>query len=262
MKITVITVCYNAEKVIEETIKSVVEQSYKDIEYIIVDGNSRDGTMDIVKKYAVNDGIRYISEPDHGIYDAMNKGIALATGDYLQFLNAGDVFVNNSVVASVVTKITEDPADIVYGDIIYRYPDGNTNVRVYGQFCSSLFYYLLGDCINHQAIFAKKDCFQKDMFDITYAICADREWMIRIKKAGNSFRALGILICQYSLDEDSASVKHKDRYEKEAARCIRTHLKSGYLLFCFVNRIRRGNISSRWLHRFYTIFFLRREKDE
>lgn len=259
MKITVITVCYNAEKVIEDTIKSVVGQSYKNIEYIIIDGSSQDRTMDIVKKYATNDRIRYISEPDNGIYDAMNKGIALSTGDYLEFLNAGDTFVDNKVVASVATKIKETSADVVYGDIIYQYPNGSTSVRVYGQFCSGLFYYLLGDCINHQAIFAKKDCFQKDMFDISYAICADREWMIRVKKEGKSFKAINELICYYSLDEESVSVKHKDQCEKEADRCIRTHLKLGYPIFCFVNKIRRGNISSRWLHRFYTIFFLRRE---
>lgn len=259
MKITVITVCYNAEKVIEETIKSVVEQSYKDIEYIIVDGNSRDRTMDIVKKYAANNGIKYISEPDLGIYDAMNKGIALSTGDYLEFLNAGDTFVNEIVVTNVVAKIKETPADVVYGDIIYQYPDGSTNVRVYGQFCSGLFYFLLGDCINHQAIFAKRDCFQNNIFDTSYLICADREWMIRAKKEGKSFKAINELICYYSLDEESVSVKHKNQYEKEADRCIRTHLKLGYPIFCFVNKIRRGNISSRWLHRFYTIIFLRRE---
>lgn len=259
LRISIVTVCYNAEKVIDKTIKSVINQSYTGIEYLIIDGASKDGTLDIIEKYAEDDRIRYISEPDCGIYDAMNKGIALATGEYLQFLNAGDTFVDNKVVASVAAKIEETSADVVYGNIIYQYPDGSTNVRVYGQFCSGLFYYILGDCINHQAVFAKKDCFQKDVFDTSYLVCADREWMIRVKKAGKRFKALNILICQYSLDEESVSIKHKDRYEKEADRCIRTHLKLGYPLFCLVNKIRRGNISAKWLHRFYTIFFLRRE---
>ena len=260
IKVSVITVCYNAEKVIDHTIQSVIKQEYADVEYIIVDGASEDGTLDIIKKYAKDDRLRYISEPDHGIYDAMNKGIALSTGDYLEFLNAGDTFVDNKVVASVVAKIKETSADILYGNIIYQYPDGSTNVRRYGQFCSGLFYYLLGDCINHQAIFTKRDCFRNNIFDTSYLICADREWMIRVKKEGKNFKAMNELICFYSLDEESASVKHKGKYEKEADRCIRTHLKFGYPIFCLVNKIRKGKISSRWLHLSYKLLFLRANK--
>lgn len=258
IKISVITVCYNAEKVIDHTIQSVINQEYADIEYIIVDGASKDGTLDIIKKYTEDDRLRYISEPDHGIYDAMNKGIALSTGDYLQFLNAGDTFVDNEVVSRVAAKITETSADVVYGDIIYLYPDGSTNVRVYGQFCSSLFYYLLGDCINHQAIFAKKDCFQNNIFDTSYMICADREWMIRVKKEGKKFKVIKLLVCQYSLDENSASIRERSLYYKEAARCIKEHLKAGYWIYYVVDKIRHGKLSAKVLHGLYEIFFLRK----
>lgn len=96
-KISVITVCYNCVSVIEQTIKSVLEQTYPNIEYIIIDGGSMDGTVDIIKKYS--DTVTYwISEPDNGIYDAMNKGIDMATGDYLNFMNAGDTFFEDKAI--------------------------------------------------------------------------------------------------------------------------------------------------------------------
>lgn len=114
MRITVVTVCYNAENLIEETIKSVVGQTHSDLEYIIIDGNSSDRTMEIVGRYS--DKIsRIISEPDNGIYDAMNKGIELATGQYINFMNAGDTFTDKDVVKNIVSNL--DPStDIIYGD--------------------------------------------------------------------------------------------------------------------------------------------------
>lgn len=256
MKISIVTVCYNAEQVIEETIKSVLKQTYQNIEYIIVDGASKDGTLDIIRKYESEKRIRFISEPDKGIYDAMNKGSRRATGDYVQFLNAGDTLANEYVVEKVVRQIEESLADIVYGDIIYQYPDGSTNRRVYGQFCSSLFYYLSGDCINHQAMFAKRECFDKHPFDLAYRICADREWMLCLKKEGYTFKAMNMLICAYSLDESSASIQNSDIYFEEAARCIREHLRLGYWLYFIVDRIRHGKLSAKILHALYNIVFI------
>lgn len=114
MKITVVTVCFNAEDLIEETIKSVIGQTHSDLEYIIIDGNSSDKTMEIVRKYA--DRIsKIISEPDNGIYDAMNKGIELATGEYINFMNAGDIFTDKDVVKDIVSNL-EPSTDIIYGD--------------------------------------------------------------------------------------------------------------------------------------------------
>ncbi|MDE6845846.1 MAG: glycosyltransferase [Lachnospiraceae bacterium] len=258
VKISIITVCYNAEKVIEETIRSVLAQTYQNIEYIIVDGVSKDRTMDIIRIYEADKRIRVISEPDKGIYDAMNKGSMAAAGDYVQFLNAGDTLADERVVEKVADQIRQKPADIVYGDIIYQYPDGTTSIRVYGQFCSSLIYYLLGDCINHQAIFAKRECFNKYKFDLSYKICADREWMIRLKKDGYTFSALNMLICAYSLDENSASIRDGDIYYEEADRCIREHLRIGHWLYSLIDRVRHGNLSARVLHGMYKIVFLRK----
>lgn len=255
IKISVITVCYNAEKVIEETIQSVLAQDYHNIEYIIVDGLSKDATMDIVMQYASEDKIKWISEMDKGIYDAMNKGIAMASGDYVQFLNAGDVFVDSYIVSKVAAGISDADADIIYGHILYRYPDGSVKQRNYTQFCATKLYYLLGDCINHQAIFSKRECL-KQRFDITYVICADREWMLRVKKQGCKFKAIDQVICRYSLDEESVSVKNHELYKQEADRCIKQHLRGGYWLFALVNRIREGKLSAKILHGIYKLAFI------
>lgn len=119
MKITVVTVCYNAEKLIEETILSVINQTYSDIEYIIIDGASTDGTMEIVNKY--RDRISTIvSEPDKGIYDAMNKGIALATGEWLNFMNAGDVFCSNDVLEHIFSQKFDNKFSFIYSDNIFK----------------------------------------------------------------------------------------------------------------------------------------------
>lgn len=122
-KISVVTVCYNAAGTIEETILSVLNQTYDNIEYIIIDGGSTDGTVDIIKKYA--DHLAYwISEPDKGIYDAMNKGIAVATGDYINFMNAGDTFALDSTIANTFADADIVRADVIYGNAIEKDSEG------------------------------------------------------------------------------------------------------------------------------------------
>ena len=115
-RISIITVCYNAERQLKETIKSVVNQTYKNIEYIVIDGASLDGTTELLKKYGSS--INYwVSEPDNGIYDAMNKGLSVSTGDYVQFLNAGDLFYKkNSLEVFICAANTHH--DLIYGDIM------------------------------------------------------------------------------------------------------------------------------------------------
>ena len=112
-KISIVTVCYNAEKDIEKTIHSVINQTYDNIEYIVIDGGSNDGTLSMINKYASKID-KIISEPDKGIYDAMNKGITLAKGDWINFMNAGDSYVDADVLKLVSDNINNN-CDIIYG---------------------------------------------------------------------------------------------------------------------------------------------------
>ena len=122
MKISVVTVCYNAADTIERTMLSVLNQTYHDIEYIIIDGGSTDGTVDIIRKYA--DKIAYwASEPDKGIYDAMNKGIKVATGEWINFMNAGDIFCDKNVLTNIFSTGSVDEYSFLFSDF-YVYEKG------------------------------------------------------------------------------------------------------------------------------------------
>jgi hypothetical protein len=147
---------------------------------------------------------------------------------------------------------------IIYGNIVYVRPDGSESIRTYSQFCSSLFYYLLGDCINHQAMFASRRCFEAGAFDLSYRISADREWMIRQKKAGMTFKAIDRLIVYYSLDDNSMSIANEDLTWKENDRIIKKHLPLGFPLYHFINMIRHGSVSSKILHKMYEFVFIRK----
>jgi glycosyltransferase involved in cell wall biosynthesis len=135
MKVSIITVCLNSEKTIENTIQSVLFQSYKNIEYIVIDGNSTDNTKSILGKYA--DFIStVVSEPDKGLYDAMNKGLKLATGDVIGILNSDDLYKDLFVVEKVMKQFDEE-VDAVYGDIVYV--DKNDITRIVRYWHSGLF---------------------------------------------------------------------------------------------------------------------------
>lgn len=162
ISISIITVSYNAALTIESSILSVIGQNYPFIEYIIVDGGSTDGTVDIIKKY--NDKISYwINEPDNGIYDAMNKGIALATGDFIYFLGTDDLLIHN-VVERVVPYL--DDNNIVYGSVYMIHRQ-----KIYdGQFNSLM---LITRNIPHQATFYPKKVFTYYKFELKYIYLAD-----------------------------------------------------------------------------------------
>ena len=134
MKITIITVAYNSAKTIRDTIESVLSQTYNDFEYIIVDGNSKDNTIDIVKGYEdrFNNRLRWISEPDKGLYDAMNKGISMATGDIIGIINSDDFYHRNDIFEQVVSAFSDKQVDAIYGDVHFVNPsDLNKCVRYY-----------------------------------------------------------------------------------------------------------------------------------
>ncbi len=176
-KITIITVCLNSEEVIEKTIQSVVSQNYKNIEYIIIDGNSSDGTLDIIKKYQSSIS-RLVSEKDSGIYNAMNKGLRLMSGDMVLFLNAGDFLYDNEVIKDVASVFAEKPKiQILYGNIVTDH-DGKRRLRKYNNI-DRLFFACAMIC--HQVIFASRELFDEyGYFDERFTRNADYDWFLNI----------------------------------------------------------------------------------
>lgn len=134
MKISVITVCFNAVQTLEQTITSVLSQDYPDFEYIVVDGGSKDGTVALLERYA--DKIRYISEKDNGIYDAMNKGVRLASGEVIGVIGADDFYPDVQVLSRVAKGFTEVDTDSVYGDVKFVDPLDTEKVVRFLERCS------------------------------------------------------------------------------------------------------------------------------
>ena len=179
-KISIITVVFNSKSSLEKTIKSITEQEYKDIEYIIIDGGSTDGTVDIIKKYEKFISV-WISEHDKGIYDAMNKGLKKATGDYVWFLNAGDEIYSNDTLNYI--NSTEGDADAYYGEVEYIDEYGkNLGTRTLKKPPENLSWIDLekGMVVSHQSLIVKRE--KTVYYNLDYKYCADIDWMIRILK--------------------------------------------------------------------------------
>ncbi len=180
MKVSIITVCLNSENTIEDTILSVEQQNYNNIEYIIIDGGSTDGTNDIINSHA--DSIsRTISENDKGVYDAMNKGLNICTGDVVGFLNANDFYADNTIISQVIDYLRSNNLDAVYGDLVYvdKLDTGKT-VRYWkpGQYKEKAF--SDGWVMPHPTFFCRKDIYNKyGGFNDNFKVAADFELMLR-----------------------------------------------------------------------------------
>ncbi|MBN1359635.1 MAG: glycosyltransferase [Sedimentisphaerales bacterium] len=181
MKISIVTVCFNCADTIEGTLASVLNQAHENIEYVVVDGGSTDGTQTVVT--ALNGRVRkFISEPDHGIYDAMNKGIGLAEGDFVGFLNADDLYVDEKVISDIVAAAAAQEADAVYGDLLYVRRDNIDKVVRYwktGQYLPGAF--RLGWVPPHPTFFCRRELLETfGGFDANYRIAGDFELMLRL----------------------------------------------------------------------------------
>ncbi len=179
MKVSIITIAYNSEETIEDTIKSVVNQSYKDIEYIIIDGGSKDGTLDIVNRYKEKISI-IVSEPDKGIYDAMNKGVNLASGDLVGILNSDDIYAEEEVIQNIVDTVGD--YDSVYADLVYVDRDNTDKVTRYwksGPYKEGAF--KKGWMPPHPTFFLKKSVYDKyGIYNLKLKSAADYELMLRM----------------------------------------------------------------------------------
>ncbi|MDE1248446.1 glycosyltransferase [Vibrio aestuarianus] len=188
MKVSIITVCYNSEKTIGDTINSVASQTYRDIEYIIIDGGSTDSTNDIIKRYSGDVDV-YLSEKDEGLYDAMNKGIKLASGDVIGILNSDDFFVSQSSVSDLMSGFNQLNIDAVYSDLVYVQADDTGKVtRLYSSkiFRKSLIRF--GLMLPHPTFYAKKSVYEKcGFYKLNYRVAADFEFIARCVKKGMIF---------------------------------------------------------------------------
>lgn len=220
-RFSIITVTYNAEKVIGKTIQCVLAQSYRNYEYIIVDGASKDQTLSIIDQY--RDHItKVISEPDKGLYDAMNKGITAATGDYLCFLNAGDSFHEADTLKLMVDSIHgNELPDIIYGETAIVDKDDNflhmRRLKAPEKLTWKSF--RQGMLVCHQAFFAKRSL--AEPFDLSYRFSADFDWCIRVMKKARSMHNAHLTVIDY-LDEGVTTQNHKASL-KERFRIMAKH---------------------------------------
>lgn len=212
---SVITVCWNAGDLLRPTMESVRRQSCRDYEYLIIDGASTDTTADVVRSYGAL-VTTYVSEPDKGIYDAMNKGVRLARGEWIYFLNANDFFANELVLAHVAEKLALIPdAELVYGDVYHR-----------TDFSSELYRFdwlnrhnLRLEHLCHQAVFARKRLFEEiGCFDLQYRINADYDWLLKVFQRGLNTRYLGFPVASYDLGGISSRDPESVARERQLVR--------------------------------------------
>lgn len=192
-QISVVTVSYNTRNCIEKTILSVINQTYPHIEYLIIDGGSTDGTQEIVQRYD-NHIAYFVSERDRGLYDGMNKGIAAATGDYLLFMNADDVFADNEVVEKIALFIGKHPeADVVYGNSEQILEYGTYEVR------PKVAYINHKMAISHQATFVKLSLLQSHPFNLKYRYAADFEQLSSLYLDGHKFVYIDLQVARVEM---------------------------------------------------------------
>ncbi len=228
MKISIITATFNSSESLKSCIDSVVMQDYSSIEYIIIDGKSSDSTTEIVKNYqATYSYIKMVSENDSGIYDALNKGLALATGDVIGFLHSDDLFPSNTIISELATKINDNNLDGIYGDLQYVTKE-NTNkiIRIWKSCDFRPELLKKGWMPAHPTLIIKKQVYLKHgFFNKSYKISADYDFMLRIFKDSNlKFGYLPKVVTKMRVGGVSnRSIKNIIKKTKEDYRAVRSN---------------------------------------
>ena len=218
-RLSIVTITFNAGAVLQRTMDSVAEQDYPYIDYVLVDGASRDHTVALIEAQQQHMPLRFVSEPDKGLYDAMNKGLAMATGDYILFLNAGDTLADADVISEMFAK--HPGADVYYGHAMVVNLDGRELGLRQPLPPEKLDWRSLqwGMSVCHQAFVIKRNLALP--YDLQYRICADIDWMIRcLKQAPNTVHTGG-LVCRF-LADGLSSTHHKKAW-KERYLVLRKH---------------------------------------
>ncbi|CAA6825371.1 MAG: Glycosyl transferase family protein [uncultured Aureispira sp.] len=240
-KISIITICYNAAQTIEKTIKSVVAQDYPNIEYLIIDGQSKDNTLEIVAKYEAKIAL-VLSEPDKGIYDAMNKGMQQATGDYIWYMHADDQIYAPDTL-SIIMK-NHQYEDFIYGKALLIDEQGNERsleARKPHPSDQTLSWKTMkqGMAISHQSMLVKRSL--APLYDLDYRYVADFDWLIRVLKKAQTVRDTGTYWCRFA--EGGISTQHRNVSLKERFMILRKHF---------------GLVSTIWQHVLITLKALKR----
>lgn len=224
MKFSVITICYNAAEVIERTLESVTGQSWADKEYIIIDGASKDSTLDIISRYKDNIDI-LVSEPDKGLYNAMNKGLKLATGDYVLFMNAGDRFHETTTLEQIAAQTGgfNPLPGVIYGNTALT----NLAGEIYGMRRLSpperlnWKSFKNGMLVCHQAFYARRDL--AEPYDLTYRFSADVDWCIRVMKKADLLYNTHLIVADYLEDGSGVTIDNRKASLKERFAIMRKH---------------------------------------
>lgn len=207
-KLSVITVTYNAEKTLERTLKSVSGQTYPYVEHIVVDGKSEDHTVSLIQKYG-NSALKWVSEPDKGLYDAMNKAVTMTTGDYLCFLNAGDTFYTDDTVERMMNSFgAASPPDIMYGETAIVDDSGKFLFMRRLSVPETLSWksFKQGMVVCHQAFIVKKTIFEP--YSLDYRFSADVDWCIRMMKKSRRIHNTHLTLINY-LNEGVTTANRK-----------------------------------------------------
>ena len=223
VKISVVTVCKNEAQTIERTILSVVGQTYRPVEYVLMDGQSTYGTLDVVGKY--KDFCRLYSARDSGIYDAMNRGMAAATGDYIIFINAGDYLIHQDVLVKCAAFISSarDQFDVFYGNIFYYNPVTGAGWKWKPMRRTRLTMFM--ECLPHPATFFSRQAFDRNgLFDTSFQIAGDFEWFVRgMEKNHIRYGHVDTLVTLFHEGGVSTKSSYQNLHEAERERIKKMH---------------------------------------
>ena len=226
MTLSIITINLNNIEGLSKTIDSVRSQSFTDYEWIVIDGGSTDGSKEMIENN-INLFAYWVSEPDKGIYNAINKGIAHASGEYIQILNSGDVFFESTTLESLFKQNLD--ADINYGDALLHYPDGSVIDKHYPDLVS--LNYFIHDVINHQATFFKRNVFEGHLYNEGYLIASDWAYCIEAVCRGLTFKHIKQTIVHY--DNSGISSQWGERQISERQDIIDRYIPTLVLFFVF-----------------------------
>ena len=244
MKISIITSVYNNKETIKDAIESVLNQTYKNIEYIIVDGASSDGTIEIVESYG--DKIStFVSESDEGIYDGLNKGVSLSTGDVVAFLHSDDIYASDNIVQKIADEFIQDSLlDGVYGDLVYTPKDDTSKVLRYWKskdFDMSLL--SQGWIPAHPTFFVRREVYEKyGGFDLGFKIAGDYDFMLRVLSAGIKVKYIPEVLYKMRVGgESNKSIKNIIQKSKEDLQALKNNNIGGIrtLLYKNISKIKQ-----------------------